>query len=185
LPDAMARRARQIRSQPSIELIRQKIGEAEFFLDRLRQHNKRQGSLPNPPQYEFSYHLSAFLNAARSSGKLLAWKVRNWWERLPKAEQSLHDRLLGMRDDTVYSGCVETNEQTKEVRVRFEANYHQQGHAYLFQSLQGEPMTYTVTHLITLADGTGAVQEREIADACTEYVSILRRELGKIEQAIR
>jgi hypothetical protein len=68
---------RHAKNPPSFELIQNKRGEAEWYLYRLKEHREQQRRPEKPAPYEFAYKLSAFLNAARSVGKMLARKRRN------------------------------------------------------------------------------------------------------------
>jgi hypothetical protein len=87
-----------------LDLIWKKRGEAEYFLSRLKPHIDLQQRQEKRPQHEFSYNLNAFLNAARSLGKMMARKSPNWWGHLGAADRTLHDRIWNMRDETVYEG---------------------------------------------------------------------------------
>jgi hypothetical protein len=165
---------RQRRKAPSVELIRNKRGEAEHFLSKLKQHHDDLQQRPEkPPPHEFSYNLSAFLYAARSMGKMVAGKSPNWWGHLSTADRALHDRIWNMRDETVYEGHTETIVQTNEVPVR--PSHHPEG--FLFdQSQFGGVTTYAHTHAINL----GGI-EHDLVELCSQYLEILIRELQSIE----
>lgn len=109
---------RQPRPRPSFDQIRHKIGEAHFFLQHLKHHRDQQRQPAKPPLREFSYHLSAFLSAARSVGKLLERLRPNWWKQLGTEDQALHGLFWKMRGDATYEGEVRTKCQTQEVTVR-------------------------------------------------------------------
>jgi hypothetical protein len=164
---------RQRRKAPSVELIRNKRGEAEHFLSKLKQHHDLQQRPEKPPQCEFTYNLNAFLNAARSMGKMMARKSPNWWGLLGTADRALHNRIWNMRDETVYEGRTETIVQTNEVPVR--PSHHPEG--FLFdQSQFGGVTTYAHTHAINLGS-----KEHDLVELCSQYLEILIRELQSIE----
>ena len=63
--------ARQPKKTPSFNAIRNKIGEAHFFLHYLKQHRDRQKDAAKPAAYEFFYYLSAFSSAAITVSDLM------------------------------------------------------------------------------------------------------------------
>src|SRR6516165_10724766 len=136
-------RRRQRRKAPSVELIRNKRGEAEHFLSKLKQHHDLQQRPEKPPPQEFSYNLSAFLNAARSMGKMIAGKRPNWWGYLGTADRVLHDRIWNMRDERVYESHTETMVQTNEVPVR--PSHHPEGFPFDQSQCGHAPAVSTAT----------------------------------------
>jgi len=164
---------RQRRKAPSVELIRNKRGEAEHFLSKLKQHHDLQQRPEKPPQCEFSYNLNAFLNAARCMGKMIAEKRPNWWGYLGTADRALHDRIWNMRDETVYGGHTETIVQTNEVPVR--PSHHPKGSLF-DQSQFGGATTYAHSQAINLGG-----KEHDLVELCSQYLEILIRELQSIE----
>jgi hypothetical protein len=178
---------RQPRKKPSFDLIRHKVGDAHFFLQQLKRHRDRQRDAAKPPSEEFSYYLSAFLNGARSVGKLIERAMgrqkSKWWEKLSTADRALHDRFDEMRGSTVYDGEVETKRKTEKVPIRFEPNYDLQGQrvqGFFFQDMFGEVLTEAQTRSVDL-DGV----EREVVGLCEQYLDLLVREVEAVEKANR
>jgi len=177
---------RTTKNEPSFDLIWLKFGGASYHHHLLKQHQEQQRRLQKPPAREFSYNLDAFLNAARSVGKLLERKrpkkTPEWWKLLNPADRALHDRIWDMRDETVYAGQVETNQHTEEVEVRFEPTSYLHGTivhvGFGFRDQFGKEKTTVETHSVKLLD-----TEREVAGLCEEYLAIPRREIAKLQQA--
>jgi hypothetical protein len=151
--------------------MRAKLGEVEYFALKLKLHRDLQRQAENPPSHEVNYNLSAFLNAARSLGKMMARKGP-WWDQLGAADLALHKHIWNMRDETVYEGRTATIVRTEEIPVR--PDWH---HGSMFDnSLFGGVKTIAHNHAIELGGN-----EHDLVDLCGQYVAILTRALGNIE----
>ena len=170
--------ARQPKKTPSFNAIRNKIGEAHFFLHYLKRHRDQQRDAAKPAAYEFFYYLSAFSSAAITVSDLMKKITPAWWDQLNRADGAVHDLFWEMRKANVHEGEIETNKRTEKVNVR--PSYDQRVHGFLFQSMFGEVMTFADTHSMDV-DGI----EREVVELCEEYLAILRREAGALEKQIQ
>src|SRR5262249_46555395 len=79
---------RTTKNEPSFDLIWLKFGGASCH-NLVKQQQEPQRRLEKPPAREFSYNLDAFLNAARSVGKLLERKRPKKNARVVEAAQPL------------------------------------------------------------------------------------------------
>src|ERR1700730_2213013 len=108
-----------------IELTKDKLEEARFFLGQLRQHKAREARPNKPPPEHFRYYLNAFLNAARSVRWVLqgeerekydAWKG-SWEGQRTEAENALLKLMTQMRNTSVKEGHIETTVRSEEVPI--------------------------------------------------------------------
>jgi hypothetical protein len=99
-----------------IELTKDRLEEARFFLGQLRQHKTAQAQPNKPPPEHFRYYLNAFLNAARSVTWVLkkeeiekykAW-IGSWEAQRTQAEAALLALTTEMRNTSVKAGLIET-----------------------------------------------------------------------------
>src|SRR5258708_28652868 len=103
-----------------IELTKDRLEEARFFLGQLRQHKDRQARPNKPPPEHFRYYLNAFLNAVRSVGLLLerdkAW-IGSWEAQRTKAEEALQTLMKDLRDASVHEGRTATTVRSYKVPI--------------------------------------------------------------------
>jgi hypothetical protein len=108
-----------------IELTKDRLEEARFFLGHLQQHKDRQARPKKPPPEHFRRYLNAFLNAATSVELILkkeepkkykAW-IGSWEAQRAKAEDALQELMRGKRNTSVHEGRTETTIRSEEVPI--------------------------------------------------------------------
>jgi hypothetical protein len=164
-----------------IELTKDRLEEARFFLGQLRQHKVREARPNKPPPEHFRYYLNAFLNAARcvelvlkreEPKKYKAW-IGSWEVQRAKAEDALHEFMKDMRNISVHEGRIETTIRSEEVPIIVAPSPYQV-HALRAQALSlrqgGGPWTISDVHYVQL-NGS----EQEVVAACEQYVDYLTR----------
>lgn len=85
--------------------IHKKLREAEFFLGKLRKHDRDERL--DRDRDRFGFYTSAFLSAARTVIYTLRPFVGPesiWWKGLSKDEQELFEDLKTLRDDEIHVG---------------------------------------------------------------------------------
>jgi hypothetical protein len=164
-----------------IELTKDRLEEARFFLSKLRQHRAAQAQPRRPPPEHFRYYLSAFVNAARSvpwvlqseeSEKYDAWKG-SWEAQRTEAENALLKLTKQMRNTSVHKGHIETRVRSERTPISVSPDPYQV-HALRARSLSlsqgGGPWTISDVHFVEL-NGS----EQEIVAICEQYVTHLTR----------
>jgi hypothetical protein len=164
-----------------IELTKDRLEEARFFLGQLQQYKDRQARSNKPPPEHFRYYLNAFLNAARSVGWVLeseepekyeAW-IGSWEAQRAEAEDALHALMKGMRNTSVHEGPTETTIRSEEVPIIVAPPNPSQVHArraYVLSLQGGGPWTISDVHYVQL-NGS----EQEAVAVCEQYVDYLTK----------
>ena len=159
----------------NIEGTQKKLREANFFLDKMIDHECR--AVPNKEPFDF--YLSAFLNAGRTvdyrlrhehKAKYPAWRTR-WDKALPPAQQRLIKFMVDDRD-------VEVHESGSSRRVGTENRELGPGtHSFASGTMEvfGPPgvppaIIPTPAYYFTI-DGV----ERKATEACGEYLALLEQ----------
>jgi hypothetical protein len=164
-----------------IGLTKDRLEEARFFLDELRQHKTKQARPNKPPPEHFRYYLNAFLNAARSVKLILkrqetkkynAW-IGSWEAQLTEAEDALVALAEDKRDTSVHEGLLETTIRSEEIPIPLSLDPYQV-HALRAYSLSlrqgGGPRTISDVHYVQ-SNGS----EQEVVAMCEQYVDLLAR----------
>jgi hypothetical protein len=153
-------------TKPSLHEIRDKLAEADFFLQKLRHHKKLQRRPEKPPADEFRYYLSAFLTAARSVTDLMPRIGQDIRPKLNNAEKKLHELYCNLRNASVHDGRIETTPGTKRVVLPPDPG---------LSSMFGDVFTYAETHSVEL-NGKAC----EVVEVSQEYFDLLKREVDKL-----
>jgi hypothetical protein len=156
-----------------IELTKDRLEEARFFLGQLRQHKAREARPNKPPPEHFRYYLNAFLNAARSVTLVLEKEEPEKYNERAEAEDALRALMRRMRNISVHEGRIETTIRSEEVPIIVAPSPYQV-HALRAQALSlrksGGPWTSSDVHYVQL-NGT----EQEVVAACQQYVDYLAK----------
>jgi hypothetical protein len=96
-----------------IELTKDRLEEARFFLGQLRQHKAREARPNKPPPEHFRYYLNAFLNAARSVTLVLEKEEPEKYNERAEAEDAL---LRRMRNISVHEAVSKQRSGPKRSR---------------------------------------------------------------------
>ena len=159
--------------------LQKKIGEADFFLRKLREQEPRIIGDKEP----FDYYLSAFLNAAMSvrdafqirqdrprNAAVKAWRER-WECDLAADEKNLYDFMHKDRVDEVhYRG---SNRDVGQEGVSFPIGTHQVDGGMV--TISGPPdMEPAVAYRPTYSFVIGGT-ERKVTEACAAYLALLQR----------
>ena len=163
-----------------IDLTRDRLDEARFFLSKLQQHKAAQAQPRKPPPEHFRYYLSAFVNAARTVPWVLqseegekydAW-IGSWEAKRTQEQQVLLSLITKMRNTSVHQGHIETTTRSEEVPIQTSPDPYQI-HALRVHALRlregGGPWTISDVHFVEL----GA--EQEIVTVCEDYADHLTR----------
>src|ERR1700730_1224637 len=157
-----------------IELTKDRLEEARFFLGQLRQHKAREARPNKPPPEHFRYYLNAFLNAARSVTLVLEKEEPEKYNERAEAEDALRALMRRMRNISVHEGRIETTIRSEEVPIIVAPPSPYQVHALRAQALSlrqgGGPWTISDVHYVQL-NGS----EQEVGAACEQYVDYLTR----------
>jgi hypothetical protein len=159
-----------------IELTKDKLNEARFFMRNLLQFQAEQAQARKPRPEEFRYYLSAFASAARSvtwvlqseeTQKYAAWSLS--WDAAKLGEyQALMKFTNKMRNAAVKRGRIEMTPnpyQTHALR------------AYALSLRQGGgPWTLGEKHYVVLEG-----KEQEIITVCQRYIEFLTRLVQNFE----
>jgi hypothetical protein len=164
-----------------IDLTRDRLDEARFFLSKLQQHKAAQAQPRKPPPEHFRYYLSAFVNAARSVPWVLqseekekydVW-IGSWEAKRTLEEEALLKLTKEMRNTSVKQGHIETTTRSEEVPIPTNPDPYQIGalrvHALRLRE-GGGPWTISDVHFVEL-QGT----EQEIVTVCEDYTDHLTR----------
>src|SRR5262245_9020487 len=163
-----------------IELTKDRLEEARFFLGRLRQHKTARAQPNKPPPEHFRYYLNAFLNAARSVKWVLeaeeTEKYQAWigsWKAQHEVEAALLKQMRKMRNISVHEGPIETTIRSEEVPIIVAPSPYQVHalRAYTLSLTQGGgPWTISDVHYVQL-NGS----EQEVVTVCEQYVDHLTK----------
>jgi len=176
--------------------VHQKLAEANFFLDRLREQEQRFVGDKQP----FDYYLSAFLNAttaARNGFKVRQDRARNdrikawcedWESSLSPDEKQLY---RFMREDRVaehHHGGSARERGQEGVGFGFGEHRLPEGGTIYVSGIPaplggdaGPPVTaYRPTYTFTIAGS-----ERKVTDACGAYLALLKRMVAEFEAVDR
>jgi hypothetical protein len=157
-----------------IELTKDRLEEARFFLGQLRQHKAREARPNKPPPEHFRYYLNAFLNAARSVTSVLEKEEPEKYNERAEAEDALRALIRRMRNISVHEGRIETTIRSEEVPIIVAPPSPYQVHALRAQALSlrqgGGPWTISDVHYVHL-NGS----EQEVVAACEQYVDYLAK----------
>jgi hypothetical protein len=147
--------------------VEKKIREVEFFLDRLREFEKRM--LPNREPFDF--YLSALLGA----GRAVDWTLRQepWRSKWNSANGPAHELLRIFAEDrnvAVHEGGARDE---KEASLALAKTQHQEGGATV--TVTGPPgslqLPGTKRDYLFKIDGV----DHKVTDACAEYIKVLKR----------
>ena len=165
-----------------IELTKDRLEEARFFLGQLRQHKAREARPNKPPPEHFRYYLNAFLNAAQGvtwvlkkeePKKYKAW-IGSWKAQRAEAEAALRALMKDMRHTSVLEGRIKTTIRSEEVPIIVAPPSPYQVHALRAHALSlrqsGGPWTSSDVHYVQL-NGS----EQEVVAACEQYVDYLTK----------
>lgn len=165
-----------------IELTKDRLDEARFFLGHLQEERAKHARPEKPPLAHFWYYLSAFVNAARSVTWVLkseekekydAW-VTSWDDQKTEAEKELLKLTNEMQISAVKRGRIETVSRSEEVSIPISPLDPYQVHALRFHALRlrvgGGPWTISDVHYVELQG-----KEQEIVTVCEQYVEFLAR----------
>jgi hypothetical protein len=154
--------------------IDKKIREAEFFLDRMREFEKRL----LPAREQFDFYLSALLSAGRavdaSLGQDVAWHGRWKSANGPAAE------LLGFfaEDRDVVLREAGSKRDDKE-SLALAKTQHKEGGATA--TVTGPPGVFPLAgagrDYFFEIDGV----EHKVTDACAEYIKVLKKMVGQFK----
>jgi hypothetical protein len=143
-----------------------KIREAEFFLDRLREHEKRM--MPNRDPFDF--YLSALLGAGRTVDATL--RQEPWRTKWNAANGPAHEllRIFGEdRNVVVHEGGAKDKEPSLELA---KTQHQEVGATVTVTGPPGSlPIPGTKRDYFFKIDGV----EHKIVDACAEYIKVLKR----------
>jgi hypothetical protein len=156
-----------------------KIGEADFFLRKMREQESRIIGDKEP----FDYYLSAFLNAAMSvrngfqirqnrsrNAAVRAWREQ-WESTLTPDDKTLYDFMRQDRVDEVHH--TGSSRDVGQENIPFPIGSHRivGGMVTISGPPDMEPaVAYRPTYSFTIG-GT----ERKVTDTCTAYLALLRR----------
>ena len=167
--------------------IQKKIGEAQFFLEKMsvREHHAFGDHV------KFDYYLSAFLNAGRTVDYRLCheqeaiykpWR-KAWNARLTPEENSLIKFMVNDRNDEVHESGSSRSVGQEDIKVGVGSSYSDgSGTLEVFGSpsvLLGHDNAAVIhksTYYVTI-DGA----ERTATEACATYLALLQRMVAQFE----
>jgi hypothetical protein len=157
---------------------RDKVGEAEFFLVKMR-------SLDRSPNLEtareFQYYFSAFLSASRSPLQILCPDSSQWeWataekQTWPADEQTLYDAFKDFRDVSIHIEKVEAGFKVAMVPEWEVPQRHRRTSApygSYTPRLPGNPPPQV--GLASYSLSVGGI-ETDALDCCTRYIGLIQR----------
>jgi hypothetical protein len=173
-----------------IELTKDRLAEARFFLGHLQDERAKNARVNKPPPEYFRYYLNAFLAAARSvvdvlgkeglrkaggGKKYRAWRV-SWNARYTEAEKALDGLTRKMRNTLLHQGRVKMTSRTEEVPIRetYDPRYQVHRHPLWLQH-----QAFTVRD-VQYVESEGA--ERDVIEVCKRYVDVLTRMVDDFEK---
>jgi hypothetical protein len=170
-----------------MDLVRahKKIAEAEFFLGKMAEEERRVGGDVREP---FDSYLSAFLSASMSvrgefhyrqnrarNEAIKAWRTQ-WENNLSAEEKSLYKF---MREDRV-AEIHDTGSSRSVVHEDIELGIGEHRLAGEMQAVFGPPGT-TVVIKTNVYNFTIAGAKRKVTEACAAYLGLLRRMVPQCE----
>src|SRR6266478_3025373 len=108
-----------------IPLTKDRLAEARFFLEHLREERAKNAHPNKPLSAYFRYYLHAFISAARSvtwvlkseeTEKYKAWNPL-WEAQISEAEKPLLKLATDMRNSALKEGRIETTTRSEDVRI--------------------------------------------------------------------
>jgi hypothetical protein len=173
-----------------IELTKDRLVEARFFLGHLRDERAKNKRVNKPPPDHFRYYLNALLAAARSVVDVLgkeglrkagggrqyrAWRV-SWNAQYSEAKKALDELTRKMRNTLLHQGGVKMASRTEEVPIR--ETYDPSYQVYRRPPwLQHTAFTVRDVQYVQLE---GA--ERDVIEVCERYVDVLTRMVDDFEK---
>jgi len=154
--------------------VNKKIREAEFFLERMREFEKRM--LPTHEQFDF--YLSALLSAGRSVDESLREEHESSyvaWRGQWNAANGPADELLRFfaEDRNVEVRETDSKRTEKETPLALAKTQHQEGGAKA--TVTGPPGSYPLAaaerEYVFEIDGV----PHKVTDACAEYIKVLKK----------
>jgi hypothetical protein len=171
--------------------VQKKLAEAQFFLDKMIEQERRAIGDKEP----FDYYLSAFLNAGISvcggfqyrqnparNKAIKAWRGQ-WENKLSPKEKSLYKFIRKDRVAEVHASGSSRNVGHEDIKIGVSGSYSDESGAV---EVFGSPS-------VLLGVDTGAVVRKPIysftidgtewkaTEACAEYLALLRRMVEKAE----
>jgi hypothetical protein len=168
-----------------IEATKDRLEEARFFLDKLRQEKKRQEELLGTNPQEFRYYVHAFLSAARSVRWVLQCdepeKYKAWTDTWA-AKDSLADKdLLKLMNDqrvaVTHRRGAETTPVSEKVAIR-ESAHPAAGSHFFGPPGMDPPWTILDVHYFEFEG-----KREEVVTTCERYVEYLDRMLKDFMRA--
>jgi hypothetical protein len=174
-----------------------KFAEARFFLNRLKEENKK--PFRNEPE-AFGCFLSAFLSAARSVTLVLQTEAKKtyddvfprWLEGLPTEDRELLEYMNGQRVSEVHKLGAETIRKEKLVPAETIPGFHVfapplaalgeeeiKKHVEMTEKLGLPPWTMAWIH-VPEYHFRGSTESTDVIEKCERYVGILDRLLPQI-----
>jgi hypothetical protein len=167
------------RTQPMIEATQDRLDEARFFLDKLRERKKRQQQLFQTEPKEFRYNVHAFLSAARGvrwtlqkeePEKYKAW-TDTWSAKDTDADKQLLQLMNEQRIAVIHRKGAETTPVAEKVTIR-EGEHPVYGVHYFAPPGTDPPWTILDIHHFEYNG-----KKEEVVATCERYVDYLDRML--------
>ena len=158
-----------------IENVEKKLREAEFFLDKMSEHER----LASRDKEPFEFYLSAFLNAGRTVDYRLrheheaiypGWRT-GWDATLTQAERDLIEFMINERNDEVHESSSSHNVKTENRELGPGTHSFADGTVTIAGPVGGPLAFRPVLAYYFTIDGT----ERKATEACKEYLALLRQ----------
>jgi hypothetical protein len=167
----------------NLEQVEKKLREADFFLAKMHEQERRAFGDKEP----FDFFLSAFLNAARTGDKLLGHQqgatYRTWrqaWDaRLSPGEKCLIEFMIKDRNVDVHGRGSRRRVKSEQIPVSGGAPYSDNSgtltvaappRTLMPDKVRPDATIFKPSYRFTIA-GT----ERGATEACAEYLSLLSR----------
>jgi hypothetical protein len=168
-----------------IELTKDRLQEACFFLGHLQDERAKHARPNKPPLEHFRYYLNAFLSAARSvrdvlrseeNDKYHAW-CGSWNAQITETDDALFTLATKMRNSSVHEGHIEMTSRTEEVPIRETYDPGFQYHRRFANWSQQQAWTIREVQYVEL-EGT----ERDVVTVCEQYIDVLTRMIDDFEK---
>jgi hypothetical protein len=172
-----------------IARVHKKIGEAQFFLAKMIERERRVFGGPE----QFDYYISAFLNACRTVDYRLcheqkatykAWR-KAWNARLTPEDSSLIKFMVDDRNVEVHESGSRRNVGQEEIKVGVGGSYSDgSGTLEVFGSpsvllgVDTAAVIHKPTYYFTIAGS-----DRSATEACATYIALLQRMVAEFEAA--
>lgn len=169
--------------------VHKKIGEAQFFLGKMSERERRAFG----DHVQFDYYLSAFLNAGRTVDYRLrheqaaiypVWRTA-WDASLTLQENSLIKFMVDDRNDEVHESGSSRSMRQEDIKIGVGSSYSDEsgtlqvfGSPSVLLGVDTAAIIQKPTYYVTI-DGA----ERGVTEACAAYLALLQRMVGQFEAA--